>query len=118
MVSLSHAQNASIRSGCAAARTGCIKKGDLVVKVNQDLVRGFSLSQLRQLVLGAPGSVCVFTFRRETSSDTSFCYDVDLMRGSGEFLDLVERNTQQALIKEVPSPFSSRRPSCSLRVSD
>jgi hypothetical protein len=27
-------------------------------------------------------------------------YDVDLMRGSGEFLDLVERNVQQALVKE------------------
>lgn len=119
----------------------------------QDLVRGFSLSQLRQLVLGPPGTVCVFTFRRETSSNTSFwytfytfciyfkniytgaltfknlwqlyrgfgfhgtirytlflrvpnclricgSYDVDLMRGSGEFLDQVERNVQQALVKE------------------
>ena len=70
------------------------------MKVNQDTVTGFSLSQLRQLMLGPPGSICVFTFRRVTSNNNSFCYDVDLMRGTGELLDMVERNVQQALVKE------------------
>ena len=46
---------ASVTPGCAGARTGCIKKGDLVVKVQLESVAGYSLTQLRQLVLGPPG---------------------------------------------------------------
>jgi flagellar biosynthesis GTPase FlhF len=91
---------ASVTPGCAGARTGCINKGDVVIQVHQESVAGFSLAQLRQLVLGPPGSFCVLTFRRQTSSNISFCYDLDLMRGTGEFLDLVSRNAQQAQLKE------------------
>ena len=110
---------ASVTPGCAAARTACIKKGDLVIKVNEDPVQGISLAQLRQFVLGPPGSFVVFTFRRRTSDSTYFCYDVDLMRGTGEFLDLVERNVQQTLLKEdLEIQLTRTERSCSAMEAD
>ena len=110
---------ASVTPGCSAARTGCIQKDDLVVRVNEESVAGHSLAQLRQLVLGPPGSTVVFTFRRKTSDSTSFCYDVDLMRGTGEFLDLVERNVQQTLVAEdLRAQLTRTEKSCSAMEAD
>ncbi len=51
-------------------------------------VEGCTLAQLRQLVLGPAGSSVVICFRRQTSPHAHFYFDVDMMRGSGEFLDV------------------------------
>jgi hypothetical protein len=46
-------------------------------------------------------------------------YDVDLMRGSGEFLDLVERNVQQALVKEdLQTELTNRQRQCAAMEAD
>jgi hypothetical protein len=46
-------------------------------------------------------------------------YDVDLMRGSGEFLDLVERNVQQALVKEdLQLELTNRQRQCAAMEAD
>jgi C-terminal processing protease CtpA/Prc len=47
---------ASVTPGYAGARTDCIKKGDVVIQVQLESVAGFSLAQLRQLVLGPPAA--------------------------------------------------------------
>ena len=44
-----------------------------------------------QLILGIAGSHLTITFLRKTTTHTNFYYDVDLMRGTGDFLEVVDR---------------------------
>ncbi len=46
-------------------------------------------------------------------------YDVDLMRGSGDFLDLVERNVRMALVKEdLQQELIKRQRQCAAMEAD
>jgi len=90
---------ASLTPGAAADRTGVIQKGDIVLKVDDVTVTGMTLTKVRDYVLGHSGTVCCITFRRPSAAN-KFCYDADLVRGSGEFLDIVEKNNDYAAQKD------------------
>ena len=64
----------------SAASTGVVKSGDILELVQNESVVGKSLIQLRQMILGPPGTYVNLSFLREMDDD-AFRFDVDLLRG-------------------------------------
>lgn len=62
-----------------------IKGGDVILRVGTTSVQNQSLVNLRELILGEPGSYVTLSFSR--GGVPSQVYDVSLMRGSPEYLD-------------------------------
>lgn len=62
-----------------------IKGGDVIMRVGTTSVQNQSLVNLRELILGEPGSYVTLSFSR--GGVASQPYDVSLMRGSPEYLD-------------------------------
>ena len=64
----------------SASATGVVKTKDILELVQNESVVGKSLTQLRQMILGPPGTYVNLSFLREMEND-SFRFDVDLLRG-------------------------------------
>ena len=64
----------------SAEATGVVAKGDILEVVDTQSTEGVSLPQLRDMILGAPGSFVNLTFLREKEGE-GFRYDIDLIRG-------------------------------------
>eukprot|EP00290_Baffinella_frigidus_P008411 CAMPEP_0180137808 /NCGR_PEP_ID=MMETSP0986-20121125/12469_1 /TAXON_ID=697907 /ORGANISM="non described non described, Strain CCMP2293" /LENGTH=410 /DNA_ID=CAMNT_0022079413 /DNA_START=56 /DNA_END=1288 /DNA_ORIENTATION=+ len=94
----------TIVKGGSADRSGVLRVGDVVVRVDHDDVEGQPLSTLRSRILGNQGSYVTLGFRRREGAETTY-YDVPLMRGSPEYFeslratqplqDEIERLTRQ-----------------------
>jgi hypothetical protein len=71
--------------GGSADRCGQIAPLDTIVSVDGNAVRGRSLQELRDLILGAPGSNISLTFMRDSTPNgparTPELFHVHLMRG-------------------------------------
>jgi hypothetical protein len=76
----------TIVKGGSADRSGVLRVGDVVVKVDQDNVESQPLSTLRSRILGNQGSYVTLGFRRRDGAETTF-FDVPLMRGSPEYFE-------------------------------
>jgi hypothetical protein len=76
----------TIVKGGSADRSGVIRVGDVVVRIDHENVEGQPLSTLRTRILGAQGSYVTLGFRRREGLETTF-YDVPLMRGSPEYFE-------------------------------
>ena len=76
----------TIVKGGSADRSGILRVGDVVVRVEHENVEGQPLSTLRTRILGQQGSFVTLGFRRRDGMETTF-FDVPLMRGSPEFFD-------------------------------
>jgi hypothetical protein len=75
--------------GGSADRCARIRPLDIIVSVNGAAVRGRSLQELRDLILGPPGSHLTLTFFRDASStggSRAEQLDVQLVRGSPQYL--------------------------------
>ena len=76
--------------GGSADRCGKIIANDVIVSVDGSAVRGRSLQELRDLILGAPGSNISLSFMRgpnpQDPSSTAHNFHVQLMRGSPQYL--------------------------------
>jgi hypothetical protein len=74
----------------SAERCGKIMANDVIVSVDGSAVRGRSLQELRDLILGAPGSNISLSFMRgpnpQDPSSTAHNFFVQLMRGSPQYL--------------------------------
>jgi C-terminal processing protease CtpA/Prc len=75
----------------SAARAGGIEVGDVLIKVGGVLCDGLSMDRIRSLLLGPLGSYVVLAFRRRAVDGSFFYYDIELVRASGGYLDLLER---------------------------
>ena len=75
----------------SAARAGGIEVGDVLIKVGGVLCEGLSMDRIRALVLGPLGSYVVLAFRRRALDGSFFYYDIELVRASGGYLDLLQR---------------------------
>ena len=60
-------------------RSGVLRVGDVVVRVDHENVEGQPLSTLRSQILGGQGTYVTLGFRRREGPETTF-YDVPLMR--------------------------------------
>lgn len=80
----------SLVPGGSADRCGKILANDVIVSVDGSAVRGRSLQELRDLILGAPGSNISLSFMRgpnpQDPSSTTQNFSVQLMRGSPQYL--------------------------------
>jgi hypothetical protein len=77
-----------------------IKPSDVIIRVGNMSVQNQSLVNLRELILGDPGSFVTLGFSR---GGTSQFYEVSLMRGSPEYLDQQQQPSSK-LISEGPAP--------------
>jgi len=96
---------ASIVPNSSADRCGLIKPDDELVRVdNVEISPHESLEDVRTLILGPPGSYVSLFFRRAGGrggmGGDYFFYDVELMRGSVEFLQRAMQQMQQ----QAPPP--------------
>ena len=66
----------------SAWRSGIVKAGDIIVKVEQVNIQNQPLSSLRDLILGEPGTFVTLGFNRGTQY-----IEARMMRGTPEFLD-------------------------------
>mmetsp|Transcript_2473 Transcript_2473/g.5956 ORF Transcript_2473/g.5956 Transcript_2473/m.5956 type:complete len:296 (+) Transcript_2473:54-941(+) len=91
--------------GGSAARSGQIKPTDIIVRVGHTSVQNQSLVNLRELILGEPGTYVVLGFSR---GGTQQFYEVSLMRGSPDYLDQ-HQNTAKPAPKatETSAPTSA-----------
>ena len=64
----------------SAEATGVVTKGDILEVVDDTPTQGVSLPQLRDLILGPPGTYVNLNFLREKGGE-GFRYDIDLIRG-------------------------------------
>ena len=76
----------TIVKGGAADRSGVLRVGDVVVRVDHDNVEGQPLSTLRSRILGGQGTYVTLGFRRREGMEVTY-YDVPLMRGSPEYFE-------------------------------
>uniref|UniRef100_A0A7S4P6I8 PDZ domain-containing protein n=1 Tax=Guillardia theta TaxID=55529 RepID=A0A7S4P6I8_GUITH len=76
----------TIVKGGSADRSGVIRMGDVVVRVDHDNVEGQPLAILRTGILGTQGTYVTLGFRRREGADITY-YDVPLMRGSPEYFE-------------------------------
>lgn len=79
--------------GCAADRCGLILPGDVVVSLAEqgqphEDVRGIPLRELRERILGVKGTTICVTFRRESVTEVE--YEVELVRGSADHMEVLE----------------------------
>jgi hypothetical protein len=88
----------TIVKGGSADRSGVLRVGDVVVRVDHEGVEGQPLSTLRSQILGAQGTYVTLGFRRREGSETTY-YDVPLMRGSPEYFESLK--TTQPLLDEI-----------------
>mmetsp|Transcript_20394 Transcript_20394/g.48663 ORF Transcript_20394/g.48663 Transcript_20394/m.48663 type:complete len:386 (-) Transcript_20394:143-1300(-) len=70
-----------------ADRTGRIKVGDQILRVNQMDCVGMPVSSLRDLIKGEMGSTVRMTFRSEGSGEV---FEVELIRGTPEFAEAMQ----------------------------
>ena len=75
---------------CSAARSGVIQVHDEILKIDGELVEKQSLHLLKSRVLGRQGSFVNMTFRRLTDRGL-FVFEVELMRGAAEFIEIVSQ---------------------------
>ncbi|EKX54215.1 hypothetical protein GUITHDRAFT_160841 [Guillardia theta CCMP2712] len=75
---------------CSAARSGVIQVHDEILKIDGELVEKQSLNLLKSRVLGRQGSFVNMTFRRLTDRGL-FVFEVELMRGAAEFIEIVSQ---------------------------
>lgn len=73
--------NHLIRGG-SAERSGTIKAGDMIVSIDSRDVRGKSVSEMRNYIVGAEGSTVILGFVRPEGGE----YTAQLVRGSPEFI--------------------------------
>lgn len=66
----------------SAWRSGIVKAGDIIVKVEEVNIQNQPLSSLRDLILGEPGTFVTLGFNRGTQY-----IEARMMRGTPEFLD-------------------------------
>ncbi|KAJ1496501.1 hypothetical protein T484DRAFT_1759854, partial [Baffinella frigidus] len=76
-----------LEKGLSAQRSGLIEVGDEIVKVDGVVVEKAPMSLLRERVLGPQGSYVTLTFRR-VSACNAFIFEVEMMRGAGDYLAL------------------------------
>jgi len=88
----------TIVKGGSADRSGVLRVGDVVVRVDHDNVEGQPLSTLRSRILGSQGSYVTLGFRRREGTETTY-YDVPLMRGSPEYFESLKAT--QPLQEEI-----------------
>jgi len=88
---------ANIVPSGSADRSGVIREGDVIVKVDEQDVQGQPLSTLRNLILGKQGSYVVLAFRRMTGTELYY-FDVELLRGTPEYFESLKKN--QAIAEE------------------
>ena len=88
----------TIVKGGSADRSGVLRVGDVVVRVEHENVEGQPLSILRTRILGAQGSIVNLGFRRREGPDATI-FDVPLVRGSPEFFESMK--TTQPLQDEI-----------------
>jgi C-terminal processing protease CtpA/Prc len=75
----------------SADRAGGIEVGDVLVKVGNVLCERLSMDRIRTLVCGPLGSYVSMAFRRRALDGSFVYYEIQLVRGSGQYLDLIER---------------------------
>lgn len=81
---------AQIDPGCSAARSGVIQIDDEVLKIDGQDVEKQPISILTKIVPGRQGTNVTLTFRRfDYTQGQEYVYQVQLMRGSAEFIELV-----------------------------
>ena len=76
----------------SAERTGGIEIGDVLVKVGNVLCERLPMERIRTLVCGPLGSYVSLAFRRRGMDGSFFYYEIELVRGTGQYLDLIERS--------------------------
>mmetsp|Transcript_21228 Transcript_21228/g.53240 ORF Transcript_21228/g.53240 Transcript_21228/m.53240 type:complete len:497 (+) Transcript_21228:72-1562(+) len=93
---------ASIVPGSSADRCGLIRGDDELIQVDSVKVTAQeSLADVRMLILGRPGSFVSLSFKRtggqygQGSRSESYYYDVELMRGSVDFIQM----QQEAMLR-------------------
>jgi len=64
----------------SAAATGVVQPGDVLELVQNQTVIGTTLTQLRTMILGKPGTYVNLSFLRQKETE-AFRFDVDLLRG-------------------------------------
>lgn len=79
---------AQIEPNCSAARSGVIQQDDEVLKIDGLDVEKQHITILKETVPGRQGTYVTLTFRR-TTAQGPYVYEVELMRGAAEFIELV-----------------------------
>ncbi len=74
----------NIVKGGSAERDGTVRNGDVLLSIENQSVQGASLSDLRNLILGAPGTFVELSFQRADGAGER-TFSVRLMRGTPEF---------------------------------
>ncbi len=82
---------ASLVKGGSAERSGVIREGDVIVKVNGEDLTNKPLSALRGWILGPQGSYVTLAFQRSTGTELYY-YDVELVRGSPEYFESIKKD--------------------------
>mmetsp|Transcript_55029 Transcript_55029/g.128730 ORF Transcript_55029/g.128730 Transcript_55029/m.128730 type:complete len:331 (+) Transcript_55029:212-1204(+) len=84
----------------SAWRCNLIKPGDVIVKVGHVNVQNQPLANLRELILGEPGTYVTLGFSRGAAGQF---YEAKMMRGTADYLDKhMPRQQQQAPAPEPP----------------
>ena len=75
----------------SAERAGGVEVGDVLIKVGNVLCERLSMERIRSLVCGPIGSYVSMAFRRQGLDGSFFYYEIQLVRGTRQYLDLLER---------------------------
>ena len=96
---------AEIECGGPAARSGVCVEGDELLKVDGTVVEREPIAEATMRIVGRAGTTLSLTLRRvrqghsaRASGPFAMVYEVELVRGDAEFMDLTARN--RALSKE------------------
>jgi hypothetical protein len=80
-----------------------VKAGDVIVKVGQVNIQNQPLSNLRDLILGEPGTFVVLGFNRGSQF-----HEARMMRGTPDFLDKhMSAPTQASASMQPPAPAAA-----------
>ena len=89
---------AAVESGGPAARSGVCVEGDELLKVDGTVVERDPIAEATMRIVGRAGTTLSLTLRRVRQGHPAMVYEVELVRGDAEFMDLSARN--RALSKE------------------
>eukprot|EP00960_Hanusia_phi_P061618 764891-Hanusia_phi.AAC.4 len=81
----------SIVPGSSAHKSGLVRVKDMLVRLDDESVQGWSLHQLRLRLHGPPGSFVTLDMTRDGGGQEPFSFKLDLMRGSPYFIQFQDR---------------------------
>ena len=88
----------AVECGGPAARSGVCVEGDELLKVDGTVVEREPVAEATMRIVGRAGTTLSLTLRRVRQGHSAMVYEVELVRGDAEFMDLSARN--RALSKE------------------